>query len=69
MPLHKEVFTDVLKERAVFASPAEHNPRPAELALLGRDREPEEVHSFIPNYIRMAEAEANWIKANQEKKL
>nr|WP_315364423.1 tRNA (adenosine(37)-N6)-threonylcarbamoyltransferase complex dimerization subunit type 1 TsaB [Cytobacillus firmus] len=69
LPLHKDIFTELLKERAVFASPAEHNPRPAELALLGRDQEPEDVHSFVPNYIRIAEAEANWIKANQEKKL
>ncbi|WP_394581775.1 tRNA (adenosine(37)-N6)-threonylcarbamoyltransferase complex dimerization subunit type 1 TsaB [Cytobacillus firmus] len=69
LPLHKDVFAEFLKERAVIASPAEHNPRPAELALLGRDREAEDVHSFVPNYIRIAEAEANWIKANKEKKL
>lgn len=69
LPLHKDVFAEFLKERAMFASPAEHNPRPAELALLGRDREAEDVHSFVPNYIRIAEAEANWIKANKEKKL
>ncbi|WP_404357068.1 tRNA (adenosine(37)-N6)-threonylcarbamoyltransferase complex dimerization subunit type 1 TsaB [Cytobacillus firmus] len=69
LPLHKDVFAEFLKERAVIASPAEQNPRPAELALLGRDREAEDVHSFVPNYIRIAEAEANWIKANKEKKL
>ncbi|WP_026582796.1 tRNA (adenosine(37)-N6)-threonylcarbamoyltransferase complex dimerization subunit type 1 TsaB [Bacillus sp. J33] len=69
LPLHKAVLEETLKEQAVFAMPTEHNPRPAELAWLGRDREGEEIHSFVPNYIRLAEAEANWIEANKEKKL
>lgn len=69
LPLHQGVFEDILKDQAIYAAPTEHNPRPAELALLGRDREGEEVHSFVPNYIRLAEAEANWIEANKEKKL
>ncbi|CAM3893183.1 tRNA (adenosine(37)-N6)-threonylcarbamoyltransferase complex dimerization subunit type 1 TsaB [Cytobacillus oceanisediminis] len=69
LPLHQDIFEETLKDQAVYAAPTEHNPRPAELALLGRDREGEEVHSFVPNYIRLAEAEANWIEANKEKKL
>jgi tRNA threonylcarbamoyladenosine biosynthesis protein TsaB len=69
LPLHQGVFEDTLKDQAIYAAPTEHNPRPAELALLGRDREGEEVHSFVPNYIRLAEAESNWIEANKEKKL
>ncbi|MBT2690934.1 tRNA (adenosine(37)-N6)-threonylcarbamoyltransferase complex dimerization subunit type 1 TsaB [Bacillus sp. ISL-47] len=69
LPLHRNVLEETLKDQAIYAAPTEHNPRPAELALLGRDREGEEVHSFVPNYIRLAEAEANWIEANKEKKL
>lgn len=67
LPLHRETFEEIIGPQAVFAEITEHNPRPAELALLGRDKEAEDVHSFVPNYIRLAEAEANWIKANKEK--
>ena len=67
LPLHRETLEEILGTQAVFAEITEHNPRPAELALLGRDKEVEDIHSFVPNYIRLAEAEANWIKANKEK--
>lgn len=65
--LHRTTFEKALGNQAAFAEITEQNPRPAELALLGRDKEAEDVHSFVPNYIRLAEAEANWIKANKEK--
>ncbi|KQL17637.1 tRNA (adenosine(37)-N6)-threonylcarbamoyltransferase complex dimerization subunit type 1 TsaB [Cytobacillus solani] len=67
LPLHRKTFEEIIGTQAVFAEITEHNPRPAELALLGRDKEAEDIHSFVPNYIRLAEAEANWIKANKEK--
>ncbi|WP_313801765.1 tRNA (adenosine(37)-N6)-threonylcarbamoyltransferase complex dimerization subunit type 1 TsaB [Cytobacillus sp.] len=67
LPLHQETFEEIIGAQAVFAEITEHNPRPAELALLGRNKEAEDIHSFVPNYIRLAEAEANWIKANKEK--
>ena len=54
-------------DKAVVAEITEHNPRPAELALLGRDKPGEEIHTFVPNYIRLAEAEAKWIQAQKEK--
>jgi tRNA threonylcarbamoyladenosine biosynthesis protein TsaB len=68
LSIHQQTLEETLGDQAVFAEITEHNPRPSELALLGRDREAEEIHSFTPNYIRLAEAEANWIKANKEKK-
>lgn len=68
LSLHRNVLEDSLRDKAIFAELTEQNPRPAELALLGRDREAEDVHHFVPNYIRLAEAEANWIKAIKESK-
>ncbi|MBU8881295.1 tRNA (adenosine(37)-N6)-threonylcarbamoyltransferase complex dimerization subunit type 1 TsaB [Bacillus sp. FJAT-29790] len=68
LPLHQSILKEILGDQAVFAEITEQNPRPAELALLGREKEAEEIHSFVPNYIRLAEAEANWIKANKESK-
>jgi len=65
LPLHSEVLKDMLGAKAQFAEVTEHNPRPAELALLGRDKPAEDSHSFVPNYIRLAEAEAKWLEAQK----
>jgi tRNA threonylcarbamoyladenosine biosynthesis protein TsaB len=66
--LHEDVIKEELGDKAVFAAVTEQNPRPAELALLGRDKEAVDLHTFVPNYIRLAEAEANWLKAQETKK-
>jgi tRNA threonylcarbamoyladenosine biosynthesis protein TsaB len=68
LALHEEVIKQELGDKAVFAEITELNPRPAELALLGRDKEAVDLHTFVPNYIRLAEAEANWLKAQETKK-
>jgi tRNA threonylcarbamoyladenosine biosynthesis protein TsaB len=65
LPIHREVIERELGEKALFAEITEHNPRPSELGLLGKTRPTEEIHSFVPNYIRMAEAEVKWMEANQ----
>lgn len=63
--LHEAVIKEVLGEQAVIASPTLFNPRPSELAKIGVSREPQEVHTFVPNYIRLAEAEAKWLAAQK----
>jgi tRNA threonylcarbamoyladenosine biosynthesis protein TsaB len=65
LPIHREVIKRELGEKALFAEITEHNPRPSELGLLGKNRPSEEIHSFVPNYIRLAEAEVKWMEANQ----
>lgn len=65
--LHQETLQHALGEKAVIASITEHNPRPSELALLGIDKPGEDIHSFVPNYIRLAEAEAKWLDAQKER--
>lgn len=67
VPLHQSVIKEELGDLATFAEITEHNPRPAELALLGMNLPAEEIHTFVPNYIRLAEAESKWIEANQKK--
>ena len=61
--LHVDGIRQALGEKAVIAEITEHNPRPSELALLGRNKPGEDIHTFVPNYIRLAEAEAKWIEA------
>lgn len=65
LPIHRAIIEEELGEHAIFAEVTEHNPRPSELALLGMNREGEEVHTFVPNYVRLAEAESKWLEANQ----
>jgi tRNA threonylcarbamoyladenosine biosynthesis protein TsaB len=64
LPLHQAILEAVLGSQAEFAALTEHNPRPSELALLGKDKQGEDIHTFVPNYIRLAEAEAKWLEAN-----
>lgn len=65
--IHRPVIEEILGQKAVFAEMTEDNPRPSELALLGKDQPGEDIHSFVPNYIRLAEAEAKWLEAKGQK--
>ncbi|MGD6834629.1 tRNA (adenosine(37)-N6)-threonylcarbamoyltransferase complex dimerization subunit type 1 TsaB [Sutcliffiella halmapala] len=64
--LHKETIIEYLGEMAHFAETSENNPRPSELALIGLQREAEDVHTFVPNYTRLAEAEAKWLESKEK---
>jgi tRNA threonylcarbamoyladenosine biosynthesis protein TsaB len=66
--IHKEALQSGLGDHAVFAEITEHNPRPSELALLGRNKMGEDIHTFVPNYIRMAEAEFKWLESQKNQK-
>ncbi|WP_461202851.1 tRNA (adenosine(37)-N6)-threonylcarbamoyltransferase complex dimerization subunit type 1 TsaB [Anoxybacillus sp. TBDG-1] len=65
--LHEAVFVETLGRSVQVAPATLHNPRSSELAWLGINREPEDIHTFVPNYIRLAEAEANWLARQQER--
>lgn len=60
--IHQEMIRQILGEQAVISGPALQLPRPSELALIGELKEAEPVHSVVPNYIRLAEAEAVWLE-------
>lgn len=61
LSIHQGVLESGLNEAAIFAPGVIHNPRPSELAFLGLEKEPVDIHQFVPNYIRLAEAEAIWL--------
>ena len=63
--IHQDTLKESLGMKAVIAEVTEQNPRPAELAFLGRDLPGEDVHTFVPNYVRLAEAEAKWLEAQK----
>lgn len=67
LSIHKENIQKELGELALFASITGNNPRPSELGYLGITREGTDVHSFVPNYIRLAEAETAWLAKSENK--
>lgn len=61
----KEAITAELGEQAIFASTSLALPRGSKLIQLAQKQSLpgiDEVHSFVPQYHRITEAEANWIK-------
>lgn len=68
LSLHKERIVDILGEKAVFPTFHMNNLRASELALLGIQKQPAvSVHTFVPQYLQLAEAEAKWLKEHGEK--
>jgi len=63
--IHKEQIETDLEQFAYVAPYTDWNPKPSELAILGMEKAPVDVHTFVPNYIRLAEAEANWLGKRQ----
>lgn len=60
--IHNELIKEILAEKAVIGSMTLHNPRPSELGMIGMKKITTDVHSLVPNYIRLAEAEAKWLE-------
>lgn len=60
--IHQDVIKDILGDIAEIGHVSIHNPRPSELGLIGIHKEASDVHSLVPNYIRLAEAEAKWLE-------
>jgi len=67
--MHWESIEQVLGNFAVRATLTEDLPRAASLIYLAmqqHDGEHENVHHFVPQYRRLAEAEANWMKEQKK---
>lgn len=66
---HRETIQRALGARAQFARQSDHLPRAGQLAYLGWQRRKyaeKNVHRFTPSYLQLAEAEAKWLKKQQE---
>lgn len=68
LSLHKQLINEVLGELAHFPDHAYHYGRPSDLILAGVHKQPDNVHTLAPQYLRLAEAEANWLKQQKEAK-
>lgn len=65
--IYINLITEYLGDLAIIPEAPYHIARPSHLALAGMNKEPVNVHELIPNYLRLAEAEVNWLKAQKEK--
>lgn len=60
-------INDVLGDLALIPEGPYHFPSAAHLGLASLTKEADSTHALTPNYLRMAEAEANWLKQQKEK--
>lgn len=65
-PKFLDVFQEKLGEKVQLAPVANHLPRASVLAFLAEDKEPIDSHSFVPTYLKLAEAEENWLKEHPD---
>ncbi|WP_067725003.1 tRNA (adenosine(37)-N6)-threonylcarbamoyltransferase complex dimerization subunit type 1 TsaB [Oceanobacillus damuensis] len=65
--VHKEAIQQSLGDLAVIPEGPYHVPQAGHLGLAGLEKEAETAHELVPNYLRLAEAEANWLKEQKEK--
>lgn len=69
--IHQQLLEEGLGEQAHFATIPQLNPRPSELAYFGLHEEGvsgEQLHAFVPQYLRLAEAEAKWREGQENAK-
>lgn len=67
LELYRGTIRDVLSDNAECPELPVHLPKASMLAKVAMDKEPNDVHSLTPNYLRLAEAESKWLAAQQEK--
>lgn len=62
---YKEQIERVMGDRAIIPEGPYHLARPSHLALAGSHKPSDDTHTLTPNYLRLAEAEAKWLKSEQ----
>lgn len=66
MHVYRDMIQDLLGDHAIIPELPYQIARPSELALAGMNKGADHVHALTPNYLRLAEAEVNWLKAQKE---
>lgn len=64
--LHQQMFEQQLGNRVITASLKNHLPKGSVVGLLGLKEKPANVHTMLPNYLKLAEAEENWRKEHPD---
>ncbi|WP_313893432.1 tRNA (adenosine(37)-N6)-threonylcarbamoyltransferase complex dimerization subunit type 1 TsaB [Psychrobacillus sp.] len=64
--IHWEQIKEVLGDKVQYATAALSLPSAAVLIELAKKQEATEVHATVPEYLRVTEAEANWMKEQKK---
>lgn len=67
-PKFLDTFKEKLGDRVHLAQPTQHLPRASALALLAQNEEETPAHELVPSYLKLAEAEENWLAKNPDQK-
>lgn len=67
-PAFYETFKAKLSDRAYLAPLTQNPPRASALAFLAQEDDVVPVHDLVPSYLKLAEAEENWLKENPDHK-
>lgn len=65
-PKFFKTFQEVLGEQVYLAPSSNHLPRASKLAYLAKNEKPTPYHRFVPVYLKLAEAEENWLEENPD---
>lgn len=64
--IHWEQIKEVLRDKVQHANAAFSLPSAAVLIELAKKQQPTEAHTTVPEYLRITEAEANWMKEQKK---
>ncbi|MEI3614764.1 tRNA (adenosine(37)-N6)-threonylcarbamoyltransferase complex dimerization subunit type 1 TsaB [Pseudogracilibacillus sp. SO30301A] len=62
----KEMIISIVGENAIIPENLYHLPKPSNLFILAKQKKETPVHLVSPNYLRITEAEANWIRSQKD---
>lgn len=62
----EDLMGEKLKSLAIIPESPYHISNPSNLVLIGLNKNTENSHQLTPEYLRMAEAEVNWLKAQEK---
>ncbi|WP_087974563.1 tRNA (adenosine(37)-N6)-threonylcarbamoyltransferase complex dimerization subunit type 1 TsaB [Oceanobacillus rekensis] len=66
--IYKEKIQQILGDHAIIPEGPYHIPQAGHLGLAGLNKDSDSTHELTPNYLRLAEAEANWLKQQKGNK-
>jgi tRNA threonylcarbamoyladenosine biosynthesis protein TsaB len=63
---YRDIITETLGDQAVIPENSMHYARPSVLAQIGAARQADKLHQIVPDYVRLTEAESNWLKQQEQ---
>lgn len=64
--IFSQMIIDEMDQLAIIPEKVYQVTKPSHLAIAGLTQSSDHTHTLVPNYLRLAEAEANWIKAQEK---